>query len=74
MNIKQLAIAAIVLLVLVIVSYSIIEKDSSNWKRGNSEEKQALLKEFDVNKVAKIAIKTDDLSLSSKGTLLFVFI
>lgn len=64
MNIKQLAIAAIVLLVLVIVSYSVIEKDSSNWKRGNSEEKQPLLKEFDVNKVAKIAIKTDSNTLT----------
>lgn len=64
MNIKQLALAVIVLLALVIVSYSVMKKDSANWKRGNSEEKQPLLKDFDVNKVAKIAIATDSGTLT----------
>jgi hypothetical protein len=64
MNTKQLTVAGVVLLGLLVVSYSIMKKDSSAWRRGNSEEKQPLLKEFDVNKVAKIALKTKDAKLT----------
>ena len=60
MNTKQLTVAGALLLVLLAVSYSVMKKDNSTWKRGDSEEKQPLLKEFDVNKVAKIAFKTND--------------
>jgi len=61
--------AAVVLLALVLVSYSVMKNDSSSWRRGDSEEKQPLLKDFDVNKVAKIAIQTDSskLTLAVKG-------
>ncbi len=63
MNKKQLINAIIVLVVLGVISFFVFNKDTSSWQRGNTIEKQKLLKDFDVNKVAKFAITTDSDSL-----------
>jgi hypothetical protein len=66
MDRKQLINALIVLVILGVLSFFTFKKNLSSWKRGDDVEKAKLLKNFDVNKVAKFAITTDSDSLELK--------
>jgi len=66
MDKKQLINAVIVLVVLAVLSFFTFKKNFSSWNRGNDVEKVKLLKDFDVNQVAKFAITTDSDSLVLK--------
>ncbi len=63
MNRKQLINAVIILVILAVISFFTLKKNLSSWQRGNDIKKSKLVENFDVNKVAKLAILTNSESL-----------
>ena len=56
MNKKQLIAAITIFIALLIIAMLILKKEDSNWKKGKFADKTPLIKDFNVNKVAKFAI------------------
>lgn len=56
MNKKQLTAAIIIFLALLVVCILNLKKEDSDWEKGSYNEKSLLIKNFELNKVAKFAI------------------
>ena len=56
MNKKQLTVAITIFIVLLVVSLLTLRKEDSSWTKGTLADKIPLIKDFDVNQVAKFAI------------------
>jgi len=71
MNKKQLTNSVIVLVVLAVIAFFTMKKDSRTWQSTNEFEKQKLFENLDVNRVEEFIITTDfeklELKKSEKG-------